>query len=187
MASARSLTGGTNDVNPQPLRCRAAPSTFATITTGIQAGVATVALPIPVQRLSTGGRAQVLEILGWSYDIGIAAVTSSLLQIQYAVCLSNRSNGTTVPVLGSADPYTVDYVVGNSAATLTAWNVSGQRNLTDSAGHGVLFGQDTLYVLFQGGAATAVAATANAACNICIWYRWKNVGFTEYVGMVTSS
>lgn len=196
-----SLTGGTNDVNPQPLRCRITPSTFTTaLIPSNAASTVTVALPIPVQRLGTGGRAQVMEILKVDWDCAIfsGAAANPLAQAVGVICLSSRSNGTSLPVMGSADPYTIcfiyaDTIPGPNPTTAAAGRVttyaSGQRDLTDGAGHGVLFGMDTLYVQFTAIAGTAVATQANSggAANVIIWYRWKNVGFTEYVGMVTSS
>jgi len=60
MSSRRALTGGTGDVNPQyisvALNQSAADSTN------------TFALNIPVQRLPTGGKAQVMEVLKVSYE-----------------------------------------------------------------------------------------------------------------------
>ena len=55
MASAFQLTGGTNDINPQMMkvRCTASAATKDLATS--------IAVPIPVQRLATGNRAQVLR------------------------------------------------------------------------------------------------------------------------------
>jgi len=200
MSSGYQLTGGTNDVNPQPLRCRVTPASITTGATGPTAQTATVALPIPVQRLGTGGRAQVLEILKWTYDASITPAGGALGSAAVKICLSTRSNSTTPPNYGVADPYSIDYVaesVPTAIAALTGTGVtanlisfykSGMRDLTDGAGHGVLFGMDTLYIQCQWiASSTAGAGTAIGDLNICIWYRWKNVGFSEYVGMVTSS
>lgn len=193
MSSARSLTGGTNDVNPQPLRCRVVPAAFTPVLTTAAwgaGGTTTVALPIPVQRLSTGGRAQVMEILGWSYDVTAVATTNAWSTVGYTICLSSRSNAVSPPTMGVADPYTVDYVI-KAVPTVNSLSYydSGKRDLTDGAGHGILFGMDTLYVQgnINGSQASAGVSSSGFAVDICIWYRWKNVGFSEYVGMVTSS
>jgi len=192
MASSRALTGGTNDVNPQPLRCRVQCS--QTSSAGYKSTAATVALPIPVQRLSTGGRAQVMEILKWNWDISLG--NSAGVTISSAFCfatLSSRSNATTVPTMGNADPYCIDFLSipmhdrATSATDLTFYK-SGVRDLTDGAGHGVLFGMDTLYVQIGQLTFDSAGSTTNTATlNVNIWYRWKNVGFSEYVGMVTSA
>jgi hypothetical protein len=199
MSSSRALTGGTNDVNPQPLRVRLTPAGFAMTVAGSASSTAVVALPIPVQRLGNGGRAQVLEILKWQFDATITATVSQISNAALKLCLSTRSNGTTPPTMGCADPYTVDYVamdapnakqstIGDATTNLVPHYVSGVRDLTDGAGHGVLFGMDTLFVQATWIAnAAAAGATATGDANLCIWYRWKNVGFSEYVGMVTSS
>lgn len=187
MSSARSLTGGTNDVNPQPLRCTVSGATTAQ-TGAWQSVAATVALPIPVQRLSTGGRAQVMEILGWSYDLKAVSSSANIAQSAVTICISSRSNGTTIPTMGVADPYTVDFLSSYKITGALELYDSGKRDLTDGAGHGVLFGMDTMYI--QVGMRWISASNAGSAtptANICIWYRWKNVGFSEYVGMVTSS
>lgn len=187
MASARSLTGGTNDVNPQPLRCSV--TTTATSSGTRYVAAQTVALPIPVQRLSTGGRAQVLEILYWTFDYKLSnsgAVTFGSPHI--FITLSTRSNGTSVPALGVADPYSIDHVRQAVASGGIETQGNGARSCNDLAGHGILMGMDTLYV--QGGftSTDSGGATTNTlVTNVCIWYRWKNVGFSEYVGMVTSS
>lgn len=60
MASRRALTGGTGDVNPQFISFNVAQSGNDATTT--------LTLSVPIQRLSTGGRAQVLEVLCVKYD-----------------------------------------------------------------------------------------------------------------------
>lgn len=192
MSSVRALTGGSHDVNPQPLRARVVPASF---TGGLApafgtTSVATVAIPIPVQRLASGGRAQVLEILKWQYDVNLTTPTSAAQQWIFSITISTRSNSTNEPAMGCADPYTIDHVKFESAPATgtTSHQASGQRDLTDGAGHGVLMGMDTIYIQCGLNASQAAAtAGCTGAANVCIWYRWKNVGFSEYVGMVTSS
>jgi len=187
MSSSAALTGGTNDVNPQFMKVRVTSSSTTANT------VTSVAVPIPVQRLATGGRAQVLEILKVYYDVNETAATETALHFQYTICLSSRSNGTTIPALGNADPYTV--LFKNSCISMPVVSSLLQDcqciDLTDGAGHGILFGMDNLYVLFQWNSTVAAGSAVNASsapyCNLNIAYRWKNVGFSEYVGMVTSS
>lgn len=193
MASSRALTGGTNDVNPQPLRARI---TLTALTTDTRA-LSSIALPVPVQRLGAGNRAQVLEILKIDWDMNAPWTgTQAIQKVAYTLTVSTRSNGTTnVPTFGSADPYSIMHFAKNisiegiaTAGTsgITVYD-SDSRDLSDGAGHGVLMGMDTIYIQFtalsQFSAGTSVAPSAN----LCIWYRWKNVGFSEYVGMVTSS
>lgn len=185
MSSARGLTGGTNDVNPQPLKCRVAPAAFTA--TALASTAVTVALPIPVQRLGAGGRAQVLEILGFDWDTTAAASAGNISQFQLTINIASRSSGTTIPLMGAADPYSIAHVSATYAPSQASYVISGSRNLTDSAGHGVLFGMDTLYIQAGFVALNSASGTFTGATNVLIWYRWKNVGFSEYVGMVTSS
>lgn len=192
MSSRYDLTGGTNDVNPQPLRCRVTPTAIVAAGTTLTGSTNTVALPIPVQRLGSGGRAQVLEILSVDYDCTFATSASIINYINYYITVSTRSNGTLVPTLGSADPYSLCHVSktlttpGGSAVVPTVVD-SGRRDLTDGAGHGLLMGMDTIYIQFGAAVQMQAASNVTPSLNVLISYRWKNVGFSEYVGMVTSS
>lgn len=195
MASGRALTGGTGDVNPQPLRCRVVAAAGTAAATG-GSGLATVAIPIPVQRLSTGGRAQVMEILKVTADVGVSVGNpAGLTGWEYIVTLSSRSNAaTSPPAFGNADPYSIIYYqkqipaasinpgIGNNGVLRDMFSV----DLTDGAAHGILFGQDTIFLQLYN-ALYATGNTFTGSCDLVIWYRWKNVGFTEYVGMVTSN
>lgn len=196
MASSRALTGGTNDVNPQPLRARV---TLTALTTRTRA-LSSIALPVPVQRLGAGNRAQVLEILkiDWDWRAPFVGNAKVIGNGTVTITVSTRSNGTTnVPTFGCADPYSIMHIVEQAvpalpqtteadAAGYVDFASSGTRDLTDGAGHGVLMGMDTIYIQFTAKFQHNATSTA-PDCNLCIWYRWKNVGFSEYVGMVTSS
>jgi len=178
MGSVKALTGGTNDVNPQPLRVR--------VTQASNNNAASIAVPIPVQRLTTGGRAQVLEILKIVYDCS-ATSSAAITSARYTVCLSSRSQNTTTPSYGNADPYTIYYASRPfSLDSGPGFAVVDTREIemTDGAGHGILYGQDTLYLQYSSSSSGGTWASGTLNCNI--YYRWKNVGFSEYVGMVTA-
>lgn len=197
MASSWALTGGSGDVNPQPLKFRVSP------TVGTQAKDTitfySVAVPIPVQRLDSGNRAQVMEILKviWDADLipndaSVAAITGGAVELN----LSSRSYGTTVAApYKNADPFV--YISdrrpinpsygGTPAAGARTFVPTQIIDLTDGAGHGILMGQDQLFaqvgIIFQSAGTPTLSVLSGV--NICIYYRWKNVGFAEYVGMVT--
>lgn len=195
-----SLTGGTRDVNPQPMKFQIKPPAAVTSATPT---IVAVAVPIPVQRIPSGRRAQVMEILKLQYDINFkkTTVTDTAALNSMHLTLSSRSYSTTaVPVYLNADPfiiYSAKHVPTNSAGGGTvAGGTANNANdpflttqmvdLTDGAGHGVLYGHDTLFGQGQFLATLATTTLTTDSCyNVCIWYRWKNVGFTEYVGMVT--
>lgn len=190
MASARALTGGTNDVNPQPLKLRI---TTGTLTSGSNVSNA-IGIQVPIQRLSTGGRAQVLEILKFNYDYKITvAATAVVNSTGFQLTLASRSPTTTTPVVnGNADPQVVwqhgiQKQHGVTYPTAGTYLIdAGNVDCTDGAGHGILYGQDNLFLQLVSFSINSTAAVTASEANVCIWYRWKNVGFSEYIGMVTA-
>lgn len=75
MATRRALTGGTGDVNPQFLP-------FNIVQSGNDA-TTTLTINVPIQRLPTQGRAQVLEILTVKYDTSNFSIPSNAAQQTY--------------------------------------------------------------------------------------------------------
>lgn len=55
------------------------------------------------------------------------------------------------------------------------------HDLTDGAGHGILIATDQIFVQMK----SQATGTANSAY-IKLCYRWKNVGLSEYIGIVQS-
>jgi len=185
-------------VNPQPMKFRINPAAEVTSATTIS-HIVSVAIPIPVQRIPSGKKAQVMEIIKLQWDCNFdQAAAAAITQATAALTLSSRSYGTTaLPVYKNADPFIVYFdkrVPDNcTGAGVLASSTYGPMvftkivDFTDGAGHGVLYGQDTLFAqglwhLVQ----TSAALATTSAYNICLWYRWKNVGFSEYIGMVTA-
>lgn len=175
-----SLTGGTGDVNPQWMSFNAVQSSADTTTTTSQA--------IPVQRLPTGGRAQVLELLrarvGITSYTAIASATETIDKRQ--LFLSTTSFGTTTTNLG--DPRVFmgwqDSFHGAFTAAGTYGSVHNdvfEVDLSDGSGHGILIATDNIFAQV---ASTGIGAVVTA--NIKLLYRWKNVGLQEYIGLVQS-
>lgn len=165
-----SLTGGTGDVNPNWLKITVTQSAADTFTQSTN--------PIPIQRLRTGGKAQVMEILKiyWEIISAIAEVDSVVSGF-----LTTKSY-TSSPTL--TDGPVIDHVKRNVAITTSGQIVVDNpiiHDLTDGAGHGMLIGTDNLY-LSCGSSGTSLSNQITAM----ILYRWKNVGMQEYVGIVQS-
>lgn len=59
--------------------------------------------------------------------------------------------------------------------------LSGVIDMTDGAGHGFLIATDNLFAQVQSSGTGAAQAVA-----FKIYYRWKNVGLAEYIGIVQS-
>lgn len=177
------LTGGTGDVSPQFFNMSQTQSAADTTTTGT--------FPIPTQRLPTGGKAQVMEVLRlfWNRTTmpASASVTEALDQISFT--LSTTSFATTAPTLGLAEPRAVYARTDSNRSAFTAGGTymmqdvgaNGVVDLTDGAGHGVLIATDNLFL--------QVASTGTGAANnvvLKLLYRWKNVSLQEYIGIVAS-
>lgn len=197
MASRRALTGGTGDVNPQFISWEVTETSTDATTT--------ISLAVPIQRMSQGGgRAQVLEVLAVKYDASTVGgsngtetshrylnernwlsgttVTQSVASIQVAI--STRSFGTTQAKYSDPTVFSM-----YAAARYGAFTAGGSYaifiqepyvdDLTDGAGHGFLVATDNIYIQIS-------SASTNAAqlCRGKIYYRWKNVGLQEYIGIV---
>lgn len=198
MASRRALTGGTGDVNPQFL-------SFSVQQSGNDA-TTTLAVNIPVQRLPTTGRAQVMEVLMVKYD-GSTLGGSSTAEVprryvtsmydssilhptewsrSLTVRVTTRNPGTTA--VGYNDPSVFSYYNKTKYGT---WNAGGTYfiiehepyvdDLTDGAGHGYLVGTDIIYIQIS-----SQDTGAPQSCQGKLYYRWKNVNLQEYIGIVQS-
>lgn len=88
-----SLTGGTGDVNPQYL-------TMALAQTAANNTI-TLAVPLPIQRLPTSGKAQVLEVLKVFFRSGDMVNVDAGMN----VALSTRNHGTTAASFGDPDVF----------------------------------------------------------------------------------
>lgn len=170
MSTSKSLTGGTYDVNPQWFTIQLSQSAADTTTTQ--------GFNIPIQRLKTQGRAQVLEILKiyWFYT-NPAEVDS-----QGAFFLT--TNNTSAITVVTNSPGLIDFVFYASKITTSGSYLDDRpkiHDLTDGAGHGYLVATDSVYLQIQSNA-TSVANS----CTVRMLYRWKNVSLPEYIGIVQS-
>jgi len=149
----------------------------------------TITQAVPVQRLPNGTKAQVMEVLKVGYLTtqlpAIASATEATDTI--SIFLSTASFGTTDT--NYAEPRVFD---GLHQAQTGAFTAAGTyvrlgtqfpvlHDLTDGAGHGVLVATDNIYAQVQ-----SVGTGIAIAGRIKILYRWKNIGLSEYIGIVSS-
>jgi len=178
-----SLTGGTKDVNPQLITFSwEHPAATATYNTNFHNPVAK---GIFAQR----NYATVMEILKIVFyvppyeDLSLAAQTLRLRR----VCLSTSDLGTVtadarIPTVFSLHEDAVyDAFTALGSMALFA-NSCWEYDLTDGAGHGILLATD--YIYLQSRVFPVFAGASNFAVKIL--YRFKNVGVTEYIGIVQS-
>lgn len=175
-----SLTGGTGDVSPQWLSFTGTQTSADTTTSVSQA--------IPVQRLPTGGRAQVMEVLKVVFNTTALPASASATETidTLNVFLSTKNFSTTATTQAEPTVFAYDSQISRSAFTAagTYWAyVPSVRffDCTDGAGHGILIATDNIYMQIS----SALTGNANTA-NVKILYRWKNVPLQEYIGIVQS-
>ncbi len=180
MSSSRALTGGTRDVNPQWLSFSANQTSADT--------TRTVAQAIPVQRLPTGGRAQVIEVLKVIFEFpqwpAIASATETSDTIACYLCTFDAS--TTNVNLATTRVFAGINLLQRGAFTAAGtyayiWDFSRSIDLTDGAGHGIIIATDNIFAQVQ-----SAATGASNTVNIKVLYRWKNIGLPEYIGIVQS-
>lgn len=176
--SGGSLTGGTGDVNPQTLSFTVTQSAADTTTTASQA--------IPIQRLPSGGRSQVMEVLKvWFSHTAFPAIASATEAVDTMSCfLSTKSFGTTATTFAEPTVFASFFRAMRGAFTAAGTYGSYQDNmhmvdLTDGAGHGYLVATDFIFAQMQSAGTGAANNTV-----VKLLYRWKNVGLAEYIGIV---
>lgn len=202
------LTGGTNDVNPQWWRLPTLGGPNTTYSSSLPSGSAygvEQSFPIPVQRLAQAqGRAQVMEILKIRYQFNSEMpLTNSTTQgtvLTVANIATSASGNQTVP--GSyrlGDPHVIDFdqqdqvwyrVPGGGIYYLVDGINPEIHDLTDGDGHGVLVATDNIFVgwvvlVSDTGSTDGFPVFANSL-NVDILYRWKEVSLAEYIGIVQS-
>lgn len=108
------------------------------------------------------------------------------LSYSASVALGTKNYGTAATNL--SDPTVFAYYNKEKRGQVSAggsyflgidepWSI----DLTDGAGHGILIATDYIYASFSS-AGTGVINSAQ----VKILYRWKNIGLTEYIGIVQS-
>lgn len=185
-----SLTGGTGDVRPQWFRITSATQTAPSQSISTQAA-------LPVQRLKSRGKSQVMEILAVRYFdsllnemVSLTNNRSNLHVIALTTSYVSNTNLLTVD-----NPRVIDMAIPFSAALGgTTVNRQGEafiiHKLDDGAGHGLLVAADQLYLNYSSqstalGMGSAASATLGFAV-AWILYRMINVGITEYIGILQS-
>ena len=173
-----SLTGGTGDVNPQILTLSIEQSAADTSTEA--------QFNLPVPRAATGGQntAVVFEILKvlWIWttisdpdsDTTVGGVLSTRSEINQALFNpAAQDSGTFI-----ANAYEQNF---KSAVGIVDTFKAMMFDMTDGAGHGLLVGTDSIYASIY---STATGSSQGFIAKI--FYRLKNVGVFEYVGIVQS-
>lgn len=163
MASRRALTGGTGDVNPQVWKI--------TVAAGASTNVTNSTVALPVQRLRNQNKSMVMEVIKIKYVLDYTQGTTDEFDVGVAV-LPQPATGA----VNQADGAIIDVNRFRRIAAVNTYMV----DLTDAAGHGVLIATDKLTVFVRQSVNMGITAFAY------IYYRWKNVGMAEYVGIVQS-
>lgn len=186
MSSRKSLTGGTNDVNPQFYSFRIAQAE--------QNQTVNIQLPTPISKLQTSNKqATVMEVLKVFFTLSQEineVFLANWIVTQQSVFLSTAPNN--VSNMAFRDPTvfahtsliwaTVDQNVPVTQNAGFAWPQEPFiYDCTDGAGHGILIATDSIFVQMQSG-----GFDAPAQADVKIMYRFKKVSLDEYVGIVQS-
>lgn len=178
------LTGGTGDVNLQVL-------TLPPTSTIEQNAYRQVQVALPVNRLGQSkGKAVVIEVLKVWFDLpsfpGTYETVGQVTQAQAQL------STTSQPDIQHEEPTVFAYASqkfkGSSASATLAASVSATwvtpivLDLTDGAGHGLLIAVDTIFFGIDTDSYPAPGVSFNAK----IFYRFKQVDLTEYIGIVQS-
>lgn len=166
------LTGGTRDVSPQFMTIVAAQSGADATTT--------TTTPIPIQRMPTGMKAQVMEVLKVFYWLPTPAATTDNISI--TAFTSTSSFGTTATSWGEPRVFAGASVFKDAVTSGIAFQPQIQEfDTTDGSGHGVLVATDNIYTQVQ-----SVSTGVTNTVYVKLLYRWKNVTVQEYIGIVQS-
>lgn len=188
-----SLTGGTGDVNPQWFNLDTAVT--ATDANPIVAAGTSSEFVVPLQQQalmsSKGNKSMVMELLKVDFYLsGTVGSTNGNLR----AALASRSPSTsgsdlfpTKPHVLAGVAFTAVECTGGSTTTGTAYACIRSVNLTDEAGHGVIFAGQKMFLALEKDAFAGSNTTPGAqSIRARVLFRWKNVSLTEYIGVVTS-
>lgn len=192
-SGSSSLTGGTGDVNPQWMVMRVDHTSTGVTAFTVESSVAT-----PIPRVpSSNGRAIVMEILKVQFEMRpIAQISaSSNVNQKSSIALSHAANSAlsnSTFNLNTSDPRIIATATFYSQQrnTLIAtndeeWLLSVQPvviDTSDGAGHGILHASDNIFLTMGTEHAFATTYTGRAR----ILYRFKDIGVTEFIGIVQS-
>lgn len=164
------LTGGANDVNPQLL--------IQTITAPSAGTAETMTVAVPTNPTQTGrSGAQVMEILKiWMHYASDCFVNAA---VTWRGHICTQYSATVA--YGSVNCIYYFNREHNYAAAGGTF-IPDEKSLvdyTDNAGHGLIVASKNLYFLAQ-----TTNDTSARAMSFHILYRFKNVGLSEYIGVV---
>jgi len=174
-----SLTGGTGDVNMQWLQL---PGTQITV----QNNYRQVQVALPINRLGQSkGKVVIIEVIKVWFDFpafpGALEATGQVVQAQAQLSTTSQNDishsNSTVFAYGSLK---FKGNAGVEGGVGTSWETPQVIDLTDGAGHGILIATDTIFF----GIDTDSYPGAGVSFNCRIFYRFKQVDLTEYIGIV---
>lgn len=167
------LTGGSGDYNPQFFVISTTQSGVDTTTTDSEL------MPPGVGLNATNNKPAIMEILKiFFFFVNIDTGVESSIK----AFVSHKNWGASAPTNGHGDSTVIASVQANTFQ-LTSGDCTVFQpvcvDLTDSVGHGVLYGHQNIYLTVQS-ASTAIANNVVAK----IMYRVKNITQNEVLGLV---
>lgn len=205
MASKRGLTGGTDDVNPQWITISTAAIPVAAVT---QTNVTVVQAQVPVYPVgaSSKNEATIVEILRVQAFIDpehTLTVAIGTAQVELIWWLGHQALTPGVNVTGLASmSIATDRVLsglvtmgiieeatasdGVSVQAISRNNPMWDQDLTDGAGHGVLYANPTINLSVKQ-QTDSISLWTSWNMVVRILFRYKRVGLTEYIGIVQTT
>lgn len=174
MATRKALTGGTGDVNPQPL------SSFVVQSAADTTTQQTINLPIP--RLPTAkGKAMVMEVLKVKFYHTNTTALAASTQVLATLSTNATTFASATAALQDTKLFSAYFQsVGVSTSVGGFANPATTTDETnDQAGHGEIIATDKIYLTVYS-AATGVANEVVMRMK----YRFKQITTEEYVGVV---
>lgn len=170
------LTGGTGDVNPQFLSMQ--------ITQTSNNSRIVVPITVPLDRYHINGqKVGAIEILKIFVDIADTALP--LAAGQFIAMQLATVNFPGAANLATGDPrviLTASYTCQLITSGADVFDAPLVYDFTDGAGHGIIMAVDTMYLSLITGTSWGGVATGS----VKILYRYKNIGLSEYLGIVQS-
>jgi len=169
MSSIKALTGGTRDVNPQTLGSSGKQTAVN--------GFVVVEVAVPVLRVTQRANvAQVIEILAVDFEADFGERKNN------DVVIIQLTSARVTQTLGIQD-----FRVIAHQHMQTFLNTEGRQtenkvthiDLTDGAGHGLICATPSIFLV----GASLDQATALLTFRFRIFYRFKNIGLTEFIGI----
>jgi len=177
--SKDALTGGTGDVNPQTMQYLMNPAISGTSEEW--------ALMTPFARMPrVGNMVTIMEIIKVEYWFpGTPTPGGAGFQGRMILYCSTRPDSGGLHMPGCIDQAILEYDIPTAAlwGGVSTTDRVVRHDMTDGQGHGMLVATDAIYV---GGIGNAVLWIHNTGAGVRIWYRFKNVSLTEYIGIVQS-